>query len=502
MQSKLLAVATASVLVATAPAVAAPVKPKLFPLPTPSSGPTSIVPGVDGNLWVTESATGRIARVTPTGAVTEFALANAASYPADIVRATDGNLWFGERHGNSLGRITPAGTIDELPIPGVTAPASSETVGLPGALDLAAGPDAAVWFLLPVSAEMQTPRDELDRMAFDGSVTKVALPAKSAPSSVATGSDGNLWVTLSRTHQIARVTPAGAVSTFAIPAGTKDPTSIAGAPDGGLDFTITAKGGTGLAHISTAGISTVLVPPAKSNDFREGSLVAAADGNLWASGELGGSGGFTPDDRLLRIASNGKITAFRLPIGSSPSELAAGPDGAIWFTEFAGNAVGRLPTGGDPVARRKLPGGPSVSPGTVSARGGKLTIGFKTPEYLPLSPPILPGDDSADGEGPGFNEPAGFVLSVVASGRTQGHDCSDADTFAILPVRRKGVSNVYSPEAGRTNTKVKVKVKLRPRLCLGRYKVSLSYGYELAAGPASDFIGIIDYPRVTSVRVR
>jgi streptogramin lyase len=45
-----------------------------FPVPTANSGvgPGSLTVGPDGNLWFTESLAPKIARITPTGAVTEF----------------------------------------------------------------------------------------------------------------------------------------------------------------------------------------------------------------------------------------------------------------------------------------------------------------------------------------------------------------------------------------------------------------------------------------------
>lgn len=39
------------------------------------------------------------------------------------------------------------------------------------------------------------------------------------------------------------------------------------------------------------------------------------------------------------------VTEFPLPTANSqPSHLATGPDGNLWFTEFAGNQIGHLTT--------------------------------------------------------------------------------------------------------------------------------------------------------------
>src|SRR5512135_2025924 len=45
-----------------------------FSLPTPNSRPYGITTGPDGNLWFTEFGSDKIGRITPSGAVSEFAL--------------------------------------------------------------------------------------------------------------------------------------------------------------------------------------------------------------------------------------------------------------------------------------------------------------------------------------------------------------------------------------------------------------------------------------------
>jgi virginiamycin B lyase len=43
------------------------------------------------------------------------------------------------------------------------------------------------------------------------------------------------------------------------------------------------------------------------------------------------------------LALSGKIREFAVPTaGSLPIGITAGPDGNLWFTEFAGNQIGQL----------------------------------------------------------------------------------------------------------------------------------------------------------------
>lgn len=48
---------------------------------------------------------------------------------------------------------------------------------------------------------------------------------------------------------------------------------------------------------------------------------------------------------LARVSAGGKLIAT-YPTGGTPDSITAGPDGAMWFTEADGNAVGRITRGG------------------------------------------------------------------------------------------------------------------------------------------------------------
>ena len=53
-------------------------------------------------MWFTEQ-TGRVARITTAGAVTEFSAGiSASSQPRGIAAGPDGNMWFVEEAGNRV----------------------------------------------------------------------------------------------------------------------------------------------------------------------------------------------------------------------------------------------------------------------------------------------------------------------------------------------------------------------------------------------------------------
>ena len=95
----------------------------------PTRGPRASDVGPDGNVWMAEwRGPGRIAKVTPAGAVTEFTGRRDAELPrqprADGHRAgPDGNLWVTEfTNAGGVVKITPGGPVTEYPLDGEPQP--------------------------------------------------------------------------------------------------------------------------------------------------------------------------------------------------------------------------------------------------------------------------------------------------------------------------------------------------------------------------------------------
>ena len=114
----------------------------------PSSYPSGLVVGPDGNLWFTMDGSNTIGRMTPSGVLSEFPIAPPPTYfdtmkdPGGLVVGPDGNLWFTERQGNAIGRITLSGSIREFEVP-TGNPGSTANSDPDG---LMVGPDGNLWF--------------------------------------------------------------------------------------------------------------------------------------------------------------------------------------------------------------------------------------------------------------------------------------------------------------------------------------------------------------------
>jgi virginiamycin B lyase len=174
-------------------------------------------------------------------------------------------------------------------------------------------------------------------------ISELALAtAASAPTWITAGADGNLWATESEADRIVRITPAGALTEFTLPAG-REPLQITSAA-GFVWFTERSGDRIGRLDPTAGGDAAVqssivefIVPGAGS---RPTGIAAGPDGLLWFT-EAG-------TDQIGRITTSGVVTGeFAVPgAGSIPTGIAAGPDGALWFTEAGSGEVGRITTAG------------------------------------------------------------------------------------------------------------------------------------------------------------
>jgi streptogramin lyase len=283
--------------------------------------------------------------------------------PYHITAGPDGNLWFtesflyqaGEAYmGNQIGRITPAGVITEFST-GISADADPT--------EIVAGPDGNLWFTETVG--------RIARITPAGVVTEFSagISANADPYGITAGPDGNLWFTEIVGNRIGRITPAGVVTEFS--AGISPnayPWDIVTGPDGNLWFT---ENNGGIGRITLSGVVTeftqgLTAPATPAYGFAgpiPNGLTVGPDGNLWFTEQAG--------NRIGRITTAGVITEFSVGItpNANPTEITVGPDGNLWFTEpfFITNGVAGMGIGNQ-VAR--------ITPsGAVTEYGAGITSG-------------------------------------------------------------------------------------------------------------------------------
>jgi virginiamycin B lyase len=234
-----------------------------FPVPTANALLQGFVTGPDGNLWFAERSANAIARMTPGGVVTEFALPHPGSAPFWLVVGPDGALWFTEAHGDRIGRITTTGDINEYPLDTVDAFASDITVG----------PDGALWFT-------ESSGNKVGRVTTTGVLTEYPLDTPDAlPAAIVSGRDGSLYFAEMNTNAITRMNTEGEVTRrSALPIENATPVSLAPARHG---VYVSQHSAGSIGFMSYGGyfgrpLRTKSVPDA---------ITIGPDGNLWyASG--------------------------------------------------------------------------------------------------------------------------------------------------------------------------------------------------------------------------
>jgi streptogramin lyase len=258
-----------------------------FSLPSVDTLATDIIPGPDGNLWFTDQA--KIARITPLGKISEFKF-SAPSSAQSLATGPDGDLWFTDQ--SQIGRMTLTGQVSQFSLPTHQFPAGSNPIKAPAgsgpyqALAITAGPDGNLWFTEIGPGELGS---SIGRITTSGGITEFPLP--SAPlflSSITAGSDGNLWFTGIGTNNgpsmIGVITPQGKIREFTLPHSILG--SITRGPDGYLWFTAFQYGVMGaeagkIGRITTAGKLSDFSLPASS--YVPTSITFGKDHTLWFS---------------------------------------------------------------------------------------------------------------------------------------------------------------------------------------------------------------------------
>ncbi|AUA14974.1 alpha/beta hydrolase fold domain-containing protein [Streptomyces sp. SID8382] len=209
-----------------------------------------------------------------------------------------------------------------------------------GPYALTEGPDGALWFTL-------VHQGAIGRRGADGRITVHSVGAK--PMMIAQGPDGALWFTEYGTHRIGRITVDGAVSSFVPPTAGGGPYGIAAGPDGAMWFTLSAADRIGritmdgdITEYPASGVTEPRAPGATQHPAPRtfpSAMAAGPDGAMWFTLNQGNAIG--------RITMDGLTTAHPLPTeAAAPVGIAQGPDGALWFTEIGAGQIGRITVDG------------------------------------------------------------------------------------------------------------------------------------------------------------
>ena len=309
---------------------------------------------------------------------------------------------------------------------------------------IVAGPGGAVWFANGHGGS-------IGHVARTGRVTTFTSPSVSAPSALAVAPDGELWFS-DGYGSLDRLGADGALTSVPIEASVPVG-GLAAARDGSLWFT---DGGEAVGRVAPDGSVRYFAVPLAMRGTQ--GMTAGPDGAMWFTNYLGGSIG--------RIDADGTVTTFADPRIRYPAAITAGPDGALWFTDDSG-AVGRITTAG-----------------AISVFGTPATVGH--PDAITVGP-----DRSLWVAGRG-----GYVARVTTAGRITTYAVPQAGLaagiasangslwltnysdsalvrLALRPVRRAKAKTVAPLERARVST--------LPRVTLISDSVAGSIWFDVAA---------------------
>jgi streptogramin lyase len=290
-----------------------------FDVQAPANTLQRIVAGSDGRLWFSHED--RIRRITPSGIQSEVSVPGQYGSASGIInRGPDGNVWFveGPAPTKALGKITSDGTVTELAVP----------AGRGFTYDITAGADGNLWYS---DNGVYDGMPKIGRVTPAGVFTLFDSPdAQNAAGGMIAGPDGNVWFGRTDLTAISRITPSGTVSSFTVPNGGGVLTLVAG-PDGNVWYFNDSNGR--LGRVTPAGAITESAPLG----FGANRIILGPDGNFWAA-----DGGHSQIVRMTPSLTP-TLTAFDTPTPSStPSDLAVGPDGNIWYIERASGKIGYI----------------------------------------------------------------------------------------------------------------------------------------------------------------
>jgi streptogramin lyase len=276
------------------------------------------------------------------------------SAPHIFTTAPDGSFWYAESSviAPAIGRVTPDGTNTDFPIP------ANDVAGTMHFYGIAVGSDGAVWLSGEIYNNGFTPF--MMRMTPDGAFTRTPLPAGVSASKLIAGPDGAIWFMGVRDHGpeaheslIGRIAVDGHISTFPTFSQSEGagPLDICVGPDKAIWYTwarsyndITGAGRIG--RVSLTG-------DVQEFDVAGWVIASGSDGALWYSeivpNTMGEMNGMMRKGYIGRITLTGVASELPIDPNTRISGLAAGSDGAIWYTVDGDptGAFGRITPNGE-----------------------------------------------------------------------------------------------------------------------------------------------------------
>ena len=163
-----------------------------------------------------------------------------------------------------------------------------------------------------------------------------ALPPGTGPHDVAPAADGTVWYTGQRSGELGRLDPrTGLVQRIPLGRGSASHGVIVG-PDGAA--WVTDGGLNAIVRVTAAGEVQTYPLPANRPGANLNTATFDGRGRLWFTGQSGVYGVLDPRS----AAANGGMQVFDAPRGAGPYGIATTPAGEVYYASFAGSYLGRV----------------------------------------------------------------------------------------------------------------------------------------------------------------
>jgi virginiamycin B lyase len=245
------------------------------------------------------------------------------SFPAQIaIDPASGTVWISERDGNRIARFDPqTETFVEYTIP--------MTDSQPWGLEVDASGD--VWFA--ETAGNQIGRFDPQAETF----VEYAVPmTDSQPWDVAIDGSGIVWFTEKAGNKIGKLVPGtGAVTEYDVPTDDSQPGGLAIL---GTRAWFAEAEGNKLGRVTLATGAIAETPPITTSNSLPVDVVVNVAGYPWVTEAQGNK------IALFWVSTIGGFVQYTVPtLSSEPYGIALASDGwTVWFTERAGNKLGRF----------------------------------------------------------------------------------------------------------------------------------------------------------------
>jgi virginiamycin B lyase len=220
---------------------------------------------------------------------------------------------------------------------------------------VAPAPDGTVWFTIDFS-------NAIGRIA-GGKVERLVKGKENVePMGLGVAADGSAWITDAPQVQIAHVGRDGRVDTVPLETPIARLGRLAVGKDGAVWFAESTRNS--ITRYAGGTLQRHQIDPVRGAPF---GVAVSADGSAWASLQLG--------NKIVHVVPGADAVEYELPTASSsPSDVAIGPDGAIWVIEFRPNQIARFKDGR--FEEYKVEGDRSGLAGLTVGRDGAVWFGL------------------------------------------------------------------------------------------------------------------------------